>query len=79
LDKKVAGGAYRCYRYTTNAIELMSGQGKELRAYSASSILGFRLIFAKHDGDHMNQPDWAEDGSFLVIRELQQLVPEFEK
>jgi hypothetical protein len=45
----------------------------------ALSVLGFRLIFAKHDddGDDMNQR--AEDGSFLVIRELQQLVPEFEK
>ncbi|KAF7854633.1 hypothetical protein EAF04_010441 [Stromatinia cepivora] len=29
------------------------------------------LIFAKHDGDDMNQPDWAEDGSFLVFRDLQ--------
>ncbi|KAJ8063257.1 hypothetical protein OCU04_008488 [Sclerotinia nivalis] len=37
------------------------------------------LIFTKHDGDDMNQPDWAEDGSFLVFRDLQQLVPEFDK
>lgn len=44
-----------------------------------TGVLYLRLIFAKHDGDDMNQPDWAEDGSFLVIRELQQLVPEFEK
>jgi deferrochelatase/peroxidase EfeB len=27
----------------------------------------------------MGQPDWATDGSFLVIRELQQKVPEFEE
>ncbi|CAD6446944.1 913b47fc-6338-4745-ad9f-1369fef5f7d1 [Sclerotinia trifoliorum] len=27
----------------------------------------------------MKQPDWAEDGSFLVFRDLQQLVPEFDK
>jgi hypothetical protein len=39
----------------------------------------YRLIFSKHDGDDMGQPDWAEDGSFLVFRDLQQLVPEFEK
>ncbi|ESZ93323.1 Dyp-type peroxidase [Sclerotinia borealis F-4128] len=37
------------------------------------------LIFAKHEGDDMKQPDWAEDGSFLVFRDLQQLVPEFDK
>ncbi|APA15466.1 hypothetical protein SS1G_13391 [Sclerotinia sclerotiorum 1980 UF-70] len=37
------------------------------------------LIFAKHPGDKMKQPDWAEDGSFLVFRDLQQLVPEFDK
>ncbi|KAF7911766.1 uncharacterized protein EAE98_011881 [Botrytis deweyae] len=37
------------------------------------------LIFARHEGDDMKQPDWAEDGSFLVFRDLQQLVPEFDK
>ncbi|TEY60736.1 hypothetical protein BOTCAL_0177g00120 [Botryotinia calthae] len=37
------------------------------------------LIFSGHEGDDMKQPDWAEDGSFLVFRDLQQLVPEFDK
>lgn len=37
------------------------------------------MILCGHDGDDMNQPKWALDGSFLVIRDLQQLVPEFEK
>ncbi|EGZ77169.1 Dyp-type peroxidase [Neurospora tetrasperma FGSC 2509] len=48
-------------------------KGKEPKAVKSG------LIFARHDGDDMNQPEWAEDGSFLVIRDLQQLVPEFEK
>ncbi|KAJ5945486.1 hypothetical protein N7516_005654 [Penicillium verrucosum] len=30
-------------------------------------------------GDHMGQPAWAKDGSFLVFRDLQQLVPEFDE
>jgi deferrochelatase/peroxidase EfeB len=38
-----------------------------------------RMIFCGHDGDDMNQPKWAKDGSFLVFRDLQQLVPEFDK
>ncbi|OQE14675.1 hypothetical protein PENFLA_c036G07781 [Penicillium flavigenum] len=37
------------------------------------------MIFCGHDGDRMNQPSWAKDGSFLVFRDLQQLVPEFEE
>lgn len=39
----------------------------------------FRLILCRHEGDKMNQPKWAADGSFLVFRDLQQLVPEFDK
>lgn len=27
----------------------------------------------------MGQPAWAKDGSFLVFRDLQQLVPEFDE
>ncbi|KAF4124285.1 Dyp-type peroxidase family [Geosmithia morbida] len=37
------------------------------------------LIFVGHEGDRMGQPKWAKDGSFMVIRDLQQLVPEFDK
>lgn len=39
----------------------------------------FRLILCNHPGDINKQPDWAKDGSFLVIRDLQQLVPEFDR
>ncbi|KAA8645098.1 hypothetical protein EYZ11_008150 [Aspergillus tanneri] len=35
------------------------------------------LIIVGHDGDPLNQPAWAKDGSFLVFRDLQQHVPEF--
>ncbi|KAJ9265456.1 hypothetical protein DTO271D3_3197 [Paecilomyces variotii] len=37
------------------------------------------MILCGHDGDKMGQPAWARDGSFMVFRDLQQLVPEFEK
>lgn len=37
------------------------------------------MIFCGHDGDPMGQPKWAKDGSFMVIRDLQQMVPEFDK
>jgi deferrochelatase/peroxidase EfeB len=37
------------------------------------------MIFVGHEGDNNDQPEWAHDGSFLVIRELQQKVPEFDK
>lgn len=63
----------------------LSSQGKVFRSFTVLIIgtdKGYsdrRLIFARHDGDDMNQPEWAEDGSFLVIRDLQQLVPEFDK
>jgi deferrochelatase/peroxidase EfeB len=30
-------------------------------------------------GDTMTRPAWAKDGSFLVFRQLKQLVPEFNK
>ncbi|KAK3400889.1 hypothetical protein B0T20DRAFT_371568 [Sordaria brevicollis] len=54
-------------------LDEVTPKGKEPKAVKSG------LIFARHEGDDMNQPEWAEDGSFLVIRELQQLVPEFEK
>ncbi|KAJ5872484.1 Dyp-type peroxidase [Penicillium soppii] len=37
------------------------------------------LILCGYEGDDMSQPKWAKDGSFLVFRDLQQLVPEFEE
>ncbi|CAG7920664.1 unnamed protein product [Penicillium olsonii] len=37
------------------------------------------MIVCGYDGDDMQQPAWAKDGSFLVFRDLQQQVPEFEE
>ncbi|KAJ5131621.1 Dyp-type peroxidase [Penicillium atrosanguineum] len=48
-------------------------QGREPKAVKSG------MIFCGHEGDEMNQPKWALDGSFLVLRDLQQLVPEFDK
>lgn len=31
------------------------------------------------DGDSVTRPAWAKDGSFLVFRQMEQLVPEFNK
>ena len=31
------------------------------------------------EGDNVIRPAWAKDGSFLAFRQLQQLVPEFNK
>jgi deferrochelatase/peroxidase EfeB len=38
-----------------------------------------RLILIGHDGDALKQPAWTKDGSFMVFRDLQQLVPEFDQ
>ncbi|CAG8908650.1 unnamed protein product [Penicillium egyptiacum] len=38
-----------------------------------------QLIVCGHEGDKLDQPSWAKDGSFLVFRDLQQLVPEFDE
>ncbi|KAJ7339697.1 fungal peroxidase [Mycena albidolilacea] len=36
-------------------------------------------ILVGQPGDNVTRPDWAKDGSFLVFRQLKQLVPEFPK
>ncbi|KAJ7154707.1 fungal peroxidase [Mycena filopes] len=36
-------------------------------------------ILVGEDGDLTSRPPWAKDGSFLVFRQLQQIVPEFNK
>ncbi|KAF8139337.1 DyP-type peroxidase [Mycena galopus ATCC 62051] len=36
-------------------------------------------ILVGETGDDVPRPDWAKDGSFLVFRQLKQLVPEFNK
>jgi deferrochelatase/peroxidase EfeB len=36
-------------------------------------------ILVGETGDNVTRPLWAKDGSFLVFRQLKQLVPEFDK
>ncbi|KAJ7826287.1 fungal peroxidase [Mycena olivaceomarginata] len=36
-------------------------------------------VLLNETGDAVTRPAWAKDGSFLVFRQLQQLVPEFNK
>ncbi|KAF7335655.1 DyP-type peroxidase [Mycena venus] len=36
-------------------------------------------ILVGETGDSVTRPEWAKDGSFLVFRQLKQLVPEFNK
>ncbi|KAJ6537953.1 DyP-type peroxidase [Mycena capillaripes] len=36
-------------------------------------------ILVGETGDDVSRPEWAKDGSFLVFRQLKQLVPEFNK
>ncbi|KAJ5920244.1 hypothetical protein N7516_011102 [Penicillium verrucosum] len=35
------------------------------------------VIFVGHEGDEQKTPKWAKDGSFMVFRIYEQLVPEF--
>ncbi|KNG90894.1 hypothetical protein ANOM_000979 [Aspergillus nomiae NRRL 13137] len=37
------------------------------------------IFFLGHRGQPICQPDWAHEGSFLAIRKLQCMVPEFDK
>ncbi|KAH7103753.1 DyP-type peroxidase [Auriculariales sp. MPI-PUGE-AT-0066] len=37
------------------------------------------IILTGETGDNATRPAWTKDGSFLAFRELQQLVPEFDK
>ncbi|KAJ6572014.1 DyP-type peroxidase [Mycena capillaripes] len=43
------------------------------------SVLSAGAILVGETGDSVTRPAWAKDGSFLVFRQLQQLVPEFNK
>lgn len=40
---------------------------------------GVILLGEDGDPDKAKRPDWVKDGSFLVFRDLKQLVPEFEQ
>lgn len=35
------------------------------------------IILVGEEGDTIDRPAWAQDGSFLAFRQLAQLVPEF--
>lgn len=39
----------------------------------------YSWILIGHEGDNTKSPKWANDGSFLVFREIEQKVPEFNK
>jgi hypothetical protein len=43
------------------------------------SNLSAGTILLGETGDSATRPAWAKDGSFLVFRQLKQLVPEFDK
>ena len=61
------------------AVKSGSRHSSDLFPTSYRKLTHYSLIFCGHEGDTMGQPDWATDGSFLVIRELQQKVPEFDE
>jgi deferrochelatase/peroxidase EfeB len=41
------------------------------------SVLDPGIILTGENGDKTPRPTWAQGGSFLVFRQLQQLIPEF--
>ncbi|KAJ6571984.1 dye-decolorizing peroxidase precursor [Mycena capillaripes] len=43
------------------------------------AVVSSGTILVGETGDSVTRPAWAKDGSFLVFRQLQQLVPEFNK
>ncbi|KAJ7098345.1 fungal peroxidase [Mycena epipterygia] len=43
------------------------------------SVVASGSILVGETGDSVTRPAWAKDGSFLVFRQLKQLVPEFNK
>lgn len=42
-------------------------------------IIPAGIILVGEEGDVLERPAWAQDGSFLAFRQLDQLVPEFNK
>jgi len=43
------------------------------------TVIPAGMILLGENGDTITRPAWAKDGSFLAFRQLQQLVPEFNK
>ncbi|KAJ7238690.1 fungal peroxidase [Mycena rebaudengoi] len=57
-------------------------QGFDIAPLPGQAFVKTGSILVGEDGDRLNstpRPDWAKDGSFLVFRQLKQLVPEFNK
>ncbi|KAF8513631.1 DyP-type peroxidase [Gautieria morchelliformis] len=55
-----------------------------INGFTTHPMPGQTMIDAGHillgeTGDSTSRPSWAKDGSFLVFRQLEQLVPEFNK
>ncbi|KAJ7230326.1 hypothetical protein GGX14DRAFT_582828 [Mycena pura] len=55
--------------FTSNTTSRMPGQ----------SVVAAGTVLLGESGDTVARPAWAKDGSFLVFRQLAQLVPEFNK
>ncbi|KAF8582001.1 DyP-type peroxidase [Ramaria rubella] len=54
-------------------------QGFTANPMPGQTVVDAGIILLGEDGDDVTRPDWAKDGSFLAFRQLDQLVPEFEK
>lgn len=39
----------------------------------------YSWILLGHEGDNTGSPEWAHDGSYLVFREIEERVMEFNK
>jgi hypothetical protein len=65
-----------------NPMPVLLGMSDPVNSLIADCPLtGLRYIFLGHKGDpNMKRgPEWAKEGSFLVFRQLDQKVPEFER
>jgi Dyp-type peroxidase family len=51
----------------------------DLQIFPGQTAIDPGHILLGETGDATTRPDWAKDGSFLVFRQLKQLVPEFNK
>ncbi len=54
-------------------------QGFTASPLPGQSVLPAGEFLLGEDGDFVSRPSWAKDGSFLVFRQMEQLVPEFNK
>lgn len=46
---------------------------------NGQEVIPAGIILVGEEGDVLDRPAWAQDGSFLAFRQLEQLVPEFNK